>query len=249
MQNMNRSNSYDRIDIGLFKELWPFQPVKMTISPQSVATLAEGVIFLLEQGFAVDPGLAYGVEWREEHYEILARELEKLADFYAANPETEPCRLVDMRLELDLRRPERNIKWCGTGTNMISIGINGEKYPCHMFAPSTELSGDNIKIYSRDIFSMLTNPQSDLVDELCTSCMLLHVCPTCYGMNFRESGSILSRSKSMCRFTKIRAKANAYLLAKTLENREKYKFLRDREDFEIYRMIENTELIDEGVRL
>lgn len=35
MQNTNRSNSYNKIDIQFFKENWPKQPVKMTVSDKN----------------------------------------------------------------------------------------------------------------------------------------------------------------------------------------------------------------------
>lgn len=249
MHNANRSNSFDQIDIDLFRELWPFQPIKMTVSPQSIPTLAEGVIDLVQKGFLVECGLANGVNWNEDHFEIFGRELEKLVEFYIDNPDIVPCRLVNMSLELDLRRKVDNIKWCGTGTNMISIGMDGAKYPCHMFMPSTEFSEEASRKYVCEIFTALASPTSYLIDEKCKLCPVLTLCPTCYGMNFRESGSVAKRNRSSCRFTKIRAKASAYFLASVLEKRDQYMFLRGKNDREIYQIIDSIELINQSIVL
>ena len=42
--NYNRSNSYDKIDIDFFKNTWPIQGVKMTISEYTLKDLADNVI-------------------------------------------------------------------------------------------------------------------------------------------------------------------------------------------------------------
>ena len=46
MQNMNRDNSAALIDLDFFYDMYPNQPIKMTISKQSLSLLAEGVISL-----------------------------------------------------------------------------------------------------------------------------------------------------------------------------------------------------------
>lgn len=45
--NHNRSNSYGKIDIDFFKNTWPNQGVKMTISEYSLKNLADNVIHIL----------------------------------------------------------------------------------------------------------------------------------------------------------------------------------------------------------
>jgi sulfatase maturation enzyme AslB (radical SAM superfamily) len=43
MHNRNRSNSYDEIDFEFFKNSWPLQTCKMTFSPDTIDSAAEGV--------------------------------------------------------------------------------------------------------------------------------------------------------------------------------------------------------------
>lgn len=59
MHNVNRSNSYDDIDLDFFLEMYPEQDVKMTVSRETLPHLAEGVIELHQKGFAVSCNLAY----------------------------------------------------------------------------------------------------------------------------------------------------------------------------------------------
>ena len=78
MHNINRSNSYDDIDLDFFLEMYPAQDVKMTISKDTLPNLAEGVIELHHKGFLVSCNLAYQIDWSaEENVEILNRELNK----------------------------------------------------------------------------------------------------------------------------------------------------------------------------
>ena len=60
--DVNRCNSYDKIDKDFFKNTWPFQPAKMTISPDSLPFLADSVIELHSSGWVFDNNLAYGVD-------------------------------------------------------------------------------------------------------------------------------------------------------------------------------------------
>ncbi len=50
--NANRSNSYDLIDIGFFRDNYADQGVRMTISPNGIETLSRDVIHLHESGFS-----------------------------------------------------------------------------------------------------------------------------------------------------------------------------------------------------
>ena len=51
MHNKNRSNSYDLIPVEFFAKEFQFLSVKATISPQTIDTLADGVIHLHNLGF------------------------------------------------------------------------------------------------------------------------------------------------------------------------------------------------------
>ena len=52
MHNANRSNSFDLIDLDFFVKTWPEQGVKTTISPLTIETLAEGIIFMHKMQYA-----------------------------------------------------------------------------------------------------------------------------------------------------------------------------------------------------
>lgn len=43
MHNLNRSNSYNDIDVDFFRKTWPTQAIKMTISAETLPMLADGI--------------------------------------------------------------------------------------------------------------------------------------------------------------------------------------------------------------
>ena len=76
MHNTNRSNSFDSIDIDFFAENYPMQDIKMTISRETLPTMAEGVMYAHKRGFEVSCNLAYDIDWSDpDNVAILDREL------------------------------------------------------------------------------------------------------------------------------------------------------------------------------
>lgn len=215
MHNANRSNSYSRINVDFFKRLWPFQSVKMTISKESLPTLAEGIIHLTEQGLKIEASLAQGIDWSEDDARIFARELRLLADYYIANPAQKPVSIVAMPLQIK-NKEQRTKKFCGTGTNMTCIASDGKKYPCHTFMPLTTGSSS---IDIEAVYQILR--ADDTTDDKCLGCPIIDKCPTCYGINFIERGNPILRGRVDCMMEKIRARASAYLLAKMLTHKDR----------------------------
>ena len=100
MQDINRSYSSTFIDKKFFLETYSKQSVKMTISKKTVNNIAEGIIFLQNQGFIVNANLAYGTDWdMTDSLEIFAEQLNKLANFYIENPKITPSSILNIKLE------------------------------------------------------------------------------------------------------------------------------------------------------
>lgn len=216
MHNINRSNSYDDIDLDFFIDLYPKQDVKMTISKETLPNLAEGVIELHKKGFLVSCNLAYQIDWSaSENVFILYRELQKLIDFYLDNPEIVPCSMLEMGFSNVAAYADEAIKFCGAGTTMRSYDVDGKFYTCHFFMPLSvgkEKAEDARKIE----FPKETIP-NELLDKKCVDCIIKSVCPNCFGANYAATGNIYSRDDNMCKLTKITLKARSYFRAKQWE--------------------------------
>ncbi len=216
MHNINRSNSYDDIDWQFFKEMYPEQDVKMTISKETLPDLAEGVIDMHNKGFLVSCNLAYQIDWSdEENVDILDRELHKLIDYYLEHPEVEPCSMLEMGFSNVAYFDDEAVRFCGAGKYMRSYDVDGEVYPCQFFMPLSvgiEKAQKAKKIeFPKDII------QDELLDEKCRDCVIKSVCPNCFGSNYASTGNIYSRDDNMCKLTKITLKARSYFRAKQWE--------------------------------
>ena len=204
MQNINRSNSYDMIDLDFFKKEFPF--AKMTVSKETLPKLAKGAIELHEMGFQVSANLGYGVKWSDESLEILGEQLSVLMDYYLEHPDVKVANILDLAI-MDMQPgapvPKR---FCGVGPMMKSYDIDGEVYPCHAFAPlciGKDLADEAKKID----FTCPVDPKN--LDEKCRKCPVIGVCPTCYGINMGMSGNIYHICDDHCRMMKIQFLANA----------------------------------------
>lgn len=86
----------------------------MTVSRETLPALADGVIDLHRKGFIVSCNLAYDIDWSShENEKILERELDKLIEFYLANPEIEPCSMLEMGISnVGLVQDSVSVLWC-----------------------------------------------------------------------------------------------------------------------------------------
>lgn len=200
MQNANRSNSYDKIDIDFFVKTWPRQGVKVTISPLTINTLAEGIKFIHNKGFRdIRANLAQMMEWDSKYENIYAEQLNLLSQFYLEHPEIECCSLFHVPFHA---LKNHNIKkWCAVGTDMEAVDVDGKKYPCHLFFPSV-CGLEKAKNALNIDFSQFSNYTS----KECMDCPFLAICPTCYGSNYIERGNISHRDMNLCKLEKKRFK-------------------------------------------
>ena len=251
MHNANRSNSFADIDIDFFKKTWPLQTVKMTISNQTIAKAAEGIFYLQDMGLQPYVNIANGLEWQSDDYDSFVNEMKKLADYYLMNPEKEPCNIITMPLDRAAQTAEyiaqsgekKVANRCGAGTSILCIDRCGTKYPCQTFMPMCAGSDSDL-----DKAAKLLACEDNYSDPKCKNCCLVPVCHTCYGINYVKTGSPFMNSEHDCIFTKIRAKATAFLLSEMITNRDRgYSYLKDKSDSDIYYMIKGINLVNNSV--
>ena len=245
MHNRNRSNSYSKIDLDFFRRAWPQQPVKMTVSRETLGAMAEGVIYIHEAGFMVLCTYAFGTEWQQRDTGVFERELKKLVDYYLAHPEIEPSNVVTMAVAYSgSAAPPKN--YCGTGKAMSVVNVDGKRYPCQTFLPvSTGKTLDDMK----HVFARLQDEEHNGTGR-CKDCCLLAICQTCYGMNYIQYGDPFARGELNCTFSKIRARASAYMLAEMIAHRHRgYVYLNGKTDTDIFYMISGIMAVREAVGL
>lgn len=205
MHDINRSNSFADIEVEFFKECWPYQDVKMTVSRESLPFLAEGILYIQELGYLCSGSFAFGVTWNlEEDIPILEQQLKILSDYYIANPLIPIAEIIDVKIENLTAPKDTNYRWCGAGKQMKAYDVNGNMFPCQSFM---ELSIGELSKLSQHVL----DGDIDLTDPKCEKCPISQLCSTCYGMNYAQTGKVNIRDKEHCEFNKLIAQANAYI--------------------------------------
>lgn len=195
MQSANRGTDRYNVDLAFFHELWPYQPLHMTISKETLPKLAEGVLDIQSKGFVVDAALAQGEDWTMEDALIYREQLCILKNFYLKNHASTTFNILTRLLNIfDLPSTEnQQEKWCGAGKHMATYDIDGQKYGCHMFTPLV-LSNDKALTLEAVDWDL---PESN-ADDYCKSCVLRRFCPTCAGFNYKFRGALANRDKRWC---------------------------------------------------
>ncbi|MBQ8859093.1 MAG: 4Fe-4S cluster-binding domain-containing protein [Clostridia bacterium] len=211
--DLNRCNSFDKIDLDFFLEQYPEQTVKMTISEQSLPYLAESIQFLTEKGFPISCNLAYMIDWlAPKNAEVLEEELEKIIEYYLEHPKAPKCNMFDFPLAIlahPYKKQDKLRKYCGCGTHMRCYDMDGECYPCQLFSP---LSAGEKAWKSKD-FQISDQLDKENFPEACKTCYYQRICQFCLGSNYLSTGNIYHIDEARCRLYKLIFKANAKLKA------------------------------------
>lgn len=220
--NKNRDNSYDIIapHIDFFIKNWPNQPVKMTVSAETIPLLADSVIELEEKGIFFTANLPFENIWdtpdnKKRLLEVYETQLLLLVDYYSKNHDLYPVYPLLGGLPTYLGLPELNIvnhndcvRYCGAGHEMVVIDTDGVEYPCHRFLPW--VTGKTAPGYP-------VNRQTSWEPVECQNCMLVHSCPTCAGYNWEINGNSGIRTTFHCEAHKLEVKATAKIASHRLE--------------------------------
>ena len=228
MQNTNRSGSYFFVDTDFFVNNWPTQNVKMTISPQTIDKLSDGVIYLHKIGFrhiAADLAMGKSIKWTSEDLRVYRNELDKLVNFYIENPDLQPFSMLRIDPTVILSLSKNIHKTCSCGEDLVCVDWGGKTYACHLFSPIsiTKEKARN----SNEIYDFANHAQ--FISELCLNCRLNVVCNRCYGMNYICTNDVTIPSAFHCNAFKIRFYASCKLyieyscLHKDFKNVEKIK--------------------------
>lgn len=194
MQAENRGTAKYNIDLDFFHSLWPDQGFQMTISRETLPFLAEGVLYVQRKGYGLNAALAQGLDWTADDAKTYRQQLCILKEEYLKDISLTPLNRLTRYVDVhDAPKTEyRQVHGCGSGHNMVTYDINGNKYGCHMFSPivlgdravrTTEIDWDNPDL---------------MVDPYCEDCILRQFCPTCPGFNYKYRGKMNVRDKRWC---------------------------------------------------
>lgn len=199
--NINRCNSFDKIDLSFFIKTWPNEGVKMTISPESLHLMADSIVYLHSIGFVnIQADLADVSTWNKDTDAIiLLEQFDALNTFYLNSPNIKLCSLYNIPFDKCFdNSPKKYAKACTTGCK-IAIDIHGDKYPCHVFFPSESKSSKLMDFLNCDF-----DKESTFVSDKCFDCEINFLCSTCYGSNIVARDAINHRDSNRCTLEKVR---------------------------------------------
>ena len=97
----------------------------MTVSCETLPSLAEGIICLQERGFKVHANLGYGIPWNDSQLDLYSQQLQILGEHYLRHPEMPRVSLLDLKIDVVLNEKHPLRKYCGTGTHMHVYDVDG----------------------------------------------------------------------------------------------------------------------------
>ncbi len=214
MQNQNRSFSAHKIDLDYFITTWPFQPFKMTISKETVGNIYDGITYLHSKGMhKIHANLAFGLDWTDETLGTFSSQLLLLIDYYTQHLELERVSLLDIDITTVFQKTDAP-KYCGTGSGTELIDVDEKHYPCHIISPVTLTDEQLAQVTNFDF-----EDRSCFANEVCETCLLVKICPNCYGMNLLHTGDMKKRFPVLCKGFILQFMANCKLQARLLAHK------------------------------
>lgn len=213
--DVNRSNSFDKIDVDFFVRMWPKVRSKTVCSKASLSMLAESLKYIYEVGFPdIDLKLAYAFDWSDPNeMEELKKQFGNLVDFYVEHPEYKVASLLNVDVN-EVNYPGKKIKkWCTVGGDTLSVDMKGDKYPCRYFQDLVR----NGKISYEDMWKVDYENIQDTLSGKCVDCLIRDVCRTCYAYNLDECGDFGKKNYYSCVMSRISAYSSAMIHIKKKE--------------------------------
>lgn len=197
-QEINRPNSFDRIDIRFFVETWKDLRINMTITPQTLPFFYENIRFFHSAGINnIQTNFALMTDWSDKNLEqLFFKELLKAAKFYLENPTVSPCYIFRTKIELILLETFGS-PLCGIGSKKAYDFDTEKYYPCHLFFPSV------CGTIPEDVRKKDYSHREEYESRSCLKCPFINICRTCYAENYSIRGSISERDMQLCAYQKI----------------------------------------------
>jgi len=212
----NRSNSFDLIDIDFFRNTWPDQGVKMTLTEYSLSHLARDIKYIHSLGFSDIRGVNLfegNFNWdNEEYIKTLIPQLQELVEYYVENEYLSINQMLDKHLHICEAANKEKRKWCGIGDGTRFFDVDGTRYPCYFITPMTFSEREIQNILNTDFLN-----DENFLDEKCfNECYIYPLCPSCSGANYMINKTFKERNKSKCRIQKLIALFTADLWARKI---------------------------------
>lgn len=224
---------------------------KITISPDNVNYVFEGIKNMIELGFIyVFINCVYEQGWKHEHAVILYEQMKLLSDWLVKNNLQDKVFIKLMnptdfgeKFLFSTNKEYKKANWCGCADCMFALDYKGDLYPCIRFMESS-LNGENEPLILGNIFDDLKRNElheknwkilkSICVENLysdkdCQNCPIQSGCSWCSAYNYQHFKDINKKATYICDTHKARALGSLYFykLCKDKENYDQIKITKE----------------------
>lgn len=215
--------SYDDVvrNIPLWREQFPFDGTKVTISSADIKYIKDSVLHLYSLGIhEVHINVVFEDVWEEGDDKRFEEQLIQLADaiidgeYYTDYT----CSFFSEHLGKPMDKKLQNNNWCGAG-RMLAVDAAGNFYPCTRFAQYSLrdkkawiIGNVHDGIDKNKLRPFLTLDRCTQSNQECIDCEVAEGCAWCQGENYdaAETPTAFQRSTAICKMHKARVRANNY---------------------------------------
>lgn len=219
----DEKGSYDDVvrNIPLWREQFPFDGTKVTISSADIKYIKDSVLHLYSLGIhEVNINVVFEDVWKEGDDKRFEEQLIQLADaiidgeYYTDYT----CSFFSEHLGKPMDKKLQNNNWCGAG-RMLAVDAAGNFYPCTRFAQYSLrdkkawiIGNVNDGIDKNKLRPFLTLDRCTQSNQECIDCEVAEGCAWCQGENYdaAETPTAFQRSTAICKMHKARVRANNY---------------------------------------
>jgi uncharacterized protein len=196
---------------------WPTRTARMSVSNDTVHRWMEDVRYLVGLGYknlAMIP--IPELQWTEEQFDIMQRELRKISDFYIERyRQGKPVHVKHLDDPIkSIVTPKRRKSHCGAGRGYVLVKTDGSLYPCHRFGGDIDAEGENQQKWKLGtIFDGWSGTKREEllgfdcrkhVKADCENCIAVHTCgTTCIAVSWSCFKDIYTPHPTQCRFTRL----------------------------------------------
>lgn len=219
----DEKGSYDDVvrNIPLWREQFPFDGTKVTISSADIKYIKDSVLHLYSlEIHEVHINVVFEDVWEEGDDKRFEEQLIQLADaiidgeYYTDYT----CSFFSEHVGKPMDKKLQNNNWCGAG-RMLAVDAAGNFYPCTRFAQYSLrdkkawiIGNVNDGIDKNKLRPFLTLDRCTQSNQECIDCEVAEGCAWCQGENYdaAETPTAFQRSTAICKMHKARVRANNY---------------------------------------
>ena len=185
----------------------PYASVLMVVNPDTARHLTDSVSFLLDEGARyVIVSLNYAAPWREEDFDVLRQQYERLGDLYVQW--TEQGRKFylspfEVKLSSHINQHCYRKERCELARRQLSVNPAGYLYPCVQFVragPASRWCIGQVQHGIDETARTRIHDESEAEKAFCRDCAVQARCNnSCGCLNWQTTGAINGVSPVLCR--------------------------------------------------